>query len=239
MMETGHRSRTVPRLPNTMNGLHGRTVHPELGEVPFRLDQVSNDPNEQVEATIRRMLPYTSLSALTPIIRDHLMKAVYLADGNPFAGSHGWVKSVLRFREDEATLGQLDTPDRAGTIEVLIPPMDLAAAVDAGIAPAEDCDGYAMYVAALLLAANIPCSFVAVAADPTDPERFSHVYVAAYPQPNIRIPIDASHGEYAGWECPNRFNKRKEWPLNASLNLWPMLFALGLLGGAAYVATRN
>jgi hypothetical protein len=220
-------------------GLHGQTVHPELGQVPFRLDQVSNNPDEQVESTIRRMKDYSILSALTPTIRADLMRAWALGEGDALEGIHRWVKSALRFREDEDTVGLVDTPDGPDTIEVLIPPMDLSAAVNSGIAPAEDCDGYAMYVASLLCAAGIPCAFVAVAADSSDPKRFSHVYTAAYPRPDVRIPIDASHGDAIGWEAPNRFNKRKEWPVNAGSSFWPSLFALSLLGGAAFVATRN
>jgi hypothetical protein len=224
-----------------MTGLQGRTVHPELGAVPFRLDYVSSIPDQQVEATIPRMRDYALLSALTPVIREQLMKAWAIGDGDFFAGIHRWVKSVLRFREDEDTVEQLDTPDHAETIEVLIPPMDLATAVESGIAPAEDCDGYAMYVASLLCAAGIPCNFVAVAADPADPSRFSHVYVAAYPSPDVRIPMDASHGEFAGWECPNRFGKRKEWPVQASqsFRFWPTMLVLAMLGGATYLAVRN
>ena len=223
-----------------MNGLQGKTVHPELGEVPYRLDQVSSNPDRQVDQTIRRMREYAILSALTPTIRQDLEQAFVLGDGDILTGVHRWVKGVMRFREDEDTVSRLDTPEPLETIEVLIPPMDLSAAVNAGISPAEDCDGFAMYVASLLAAAGIRCAFVAVAADPFDPTRYSHVYVAAYPELGMRVPLDASHGEYAGWECPNRFNKRREWPLQTERStVWPAVIALGLIGGAAFVATRN
>jgi hypothetical protein len=90
-----------------------------------------------------------------------------------------------------------------------------------------------MYVAALCESAGIPCGFVTVAADPADPSQYSHVYAVAYPKDEfgrrVRVPIDASHGEYAGWEVPDRFNKRKEWMIGGFM---PDFLAT-LLGGFA------
>jgi hypothetical protein len=70
-----------------------------------------------------------------------------------------------------------------------------------------------MYAAALLVAAGVSASFVTVAADEADPGRYSHVYVAAYPKGGGRVPLDASHGEYPGWEVESRYGRRREWPV--------------------------
>jgi hypothetical protein len=64
-----------------------------------------------------------------------------------------------------------------------------------------------MLVGALLLAGGVPCSFVAIAADGSAPERFSHVYVVAHTNAGD-LALDASHGPYTGWRAPNAFRER-------------------------------
>jgi hypothetical protein len=97
-----------------------------------------------------------------------------------------------------------------------------------------------MYVAALLAAAGIPCAFVTVAADPLDPAHFTHVYVAAYPAPGVRVAMDASHGDYAGWECPNRYGRRVEWPLGeSSQGEYVTLGIMLLIAGAVWYAAAR
>jgi len=45
------------------------------------------------------------------------------------------------------------------------------------------------------------------------------------------LPLDASHGEYPGWEVPNQFGKYKEWPV------WDRLtFLIGNAVGTLAVA---
>jgi hypothetical protein len=90
-----------------------------------------------------------------------------------------------------------------------------------------------MYGAAHLMARGVPCSFVTVAADDSDPSMYSHVYLAAYPN-GQRVPIDLSHGHYPGWETVNRFGKRKEWPIGSGFNF----LGLGLLAAGGYLLYR-
>ena len=52
-----------------------------------------------------------------------------------------------------------------------------------------------------------------------------------------RVPVDASHGDYAGWECPNRYGRRIEWPLVQPRH-HPVIIAV-LLVAAAWFATRK
>jgi hypothetical protein len=86
----------------------------------------------------------------------------------------------------------------------------------------EDCDGFAMYTAALLQAHGIRSSFVTVAADPEQPDRFSHVYVVAYTSDGERIAMDTSHGPYPGWEV-GRYSRIEEWPVDGGGGLLPLL----------------
>jgi hypothetical protein len=217
----------------------GQTVQPELGGlVHFRVDAVPDDPDGQVRATIPLMRRYAVFSAATDEIRRDLVTASILGSGDILAGIHSFVHSSLEFRPDEATAAALPgIPNVDTMVEVLVPPVDLSRAIAAGRRPAEDCDGFSMYVAALLLAAGIDCAFVTVAADPAEPRNYSHVYVAARPAAGIRVPIDASHGDYAGWECPNRYGRRAEWPLRSS-GIWPSVMIAALLAASAWIALR-
>ncbi len=104
----------------------------------------------------------------------------------------------------------------------------------------EDCDGFTSYLAALLIALGVPCSFATVAAHKEDPSIYSHVYVVAYPN-GQRVPLDSSHGEYPGWEAPNEFNKFREWPVNSAPicsgpgMLFTIAASLGILTAAHYL----
>jgi transglutaminase-like putative cysteine protease len=95
-----------------------------------------------------------------------------------------------------------------------------------------DCDDFSMWCASILYCIGIPCSFVTVAGDPDEPDRYSHVYVAARWGQGSRTAIDASHGHHAGDEVPNRYGKLKEWPVKKGSNfaaLLPFVIAAGLL----------
>lgn len=219
----------------------GLASHPELGQVPFRSEPMSDWPDDQVAFTIERMRKFAVVSAITPELQRDLRKALELSDGEPLTGIHRFVRQSLRFAEDEDTLASVigEIPDRETTIETLIAPVDLSDAIDAGLTPSEDCDGFATYVAALLETAGIPCAFVTVAADADDKSRFSHVYVVAYPIEGVRIPIDASHGPHVGWEVPNRFGRQREWPLRQTKQWWKTVALIAVLGGAVWIGTRD
>ena len=113
-------------------------------------------------------------------------------------------KQNIKFQRDEVTGEGIAGLPSDEVIETIIRPMDMATEIDAGGGAVGDCDDFSMYVAACLKSLGIPCSFATIAADARDPEQFSHVYVVAYPMTvrgmRMRLPLDASHGEYPGWE---------------------------------------
>lgn len=113
-----------------------------------------------------------------------------------------FARDRVRFVRDIDTAAALPiaAPEEA---EVLIAPRDLVRMAQ----PAGDCDDFSMLVAALLLAGGVDSSFVAVAADGSAPDRFSHVYVVAHTGAGD-LPLDASHGSFAGWEAAGTFRKR-------------------------------
>lgn len=118
-----------------------------------------------------------------------------------------WVKRNVQFVEDESLI-QLWTGEVVSNKELLIAPERLLLMRP----PQGDCDDFSTLLAAMLLSVGIPTSFVTIAADPTMPDRFSHVYVrVSLPRGEI-LNIDASHGPYLGWESPEKY-REVEWPI--------------------------
>lgn len=191
--------------------------HPDLGDVRYELHEVSDDPGEQVAQVIGLMRRYAVEDAQSPVVRGDLAKAMAAGPRlDTVSAIFYYVQSRIRFTKDEQTSSPLRTHTPIPIVEALIRPVDMAGMCNGGgCRRVGDCDDYAMYGAALLLAAGIPCAYVTVAADPGDPSRFSHVYVAAYPGGD-RIALDTSHGAYPGWETSAVY-ERREWPLAGGL----------------------
>ena len=98
-----------------------------------------------------------------------------------------------------------------------------------------DCDDFSMYAASLLTALDIPCNFVTVAGDESNPNIFTHVYVAAYPN-GERVVVDASHGPECGWEVYRPSGRKQEWAVsgnapNAGMSVgWLVAAGVAVLG---------
>lgn len=106
-----------------------------------------------------------------------------------------WVKHCVRFETDENTLMFMG---RVGEQDLLIAPSVLLRMKR----PAEDCDGFSMLVAAMLQSLGVPVGFAAVAVDPDERGRWSHVFVLAELEDDEVQAIDASHGAWPGWMVP-------------------------------------
>jgi hypothetical protein len=156
--------------------------------------------------------------------------------GNILADTFRWVKSRLQFVMDEQNAAPLQPAYTNPIVEVLVRPRDVSAAGR----PIGDCDDYTMYGAALLRTQGVPVNIATVAADPTDPKVFSHVYVVAYPG-GVRTPMDFSHGDYVGWETDHAY-RYQEWevdvPTKASVGASAALLALGI-GYWLYTKTKT
>ncbi len=225
--------------------MNGTVQHPDLGEVRYTLHDLPEHPDGQVSGTIDLMRGYALADANDPLIAK---RAGYLRDAfrEPLDAVHRHVSRNLRFRNDDETVGRVFGQWRPGgmgdVVEVLTRPVDIELAQQYGRTPEEDCDGYSMYVASLLTSLGIPCAFCTVAVDPQEPTRYSHVYVVAYPKEGQyagrRIAIDASHGPYVGWEAPNPFGKRKEWPVN-KIDWFGLALIGGAIAGGWYLLTKG
>lgn len=193
------------------------TLETPQGSVPLKysIERVPDYSDPQVAATISRMCQYVCADCQTYPIKSDAQSAVALNPSDPLAGIHQFVKSRMEFCRDE-TLAEPYAhllPKDGYFVEALNRPVDVSFKYAAtGQRVKGDCDCHCMYCAALLKALDIDCCFATVGADANDPSVFSHVYVVAYWR-GQRVPLDCSHGEYAGWETENKYGKFKEWPV--------------------------
>jgi hypothetical protein len=188
--------------------------HPDFGvKVAYHFDHMSDDPDAQVRQAVAKAICFIRQDASSEPIRQDAAKA--MREGDPIRGLWKLIKPSIKFKQDADTAKDLDTDDprKLDIVEVFIRPVDQSMLIALRGIGVEDCDGFTMYGACLLTALGIPCALVTVAADPDKPREFSHIYVAAYPDGpgGRRIPLDFSHGEYPGWECPHF--RIREWPV--------------------------
>lgn len=233
-----------PDLGHVASSLH-TLQHPDLGFVSYSLQTVSDEPDQQVGEVIGLMRDYVLADAQRPELAADLARATAGAagsDGEMARAIFTHVKGRMGYQVDSLTAAPLESGLPWPVVEALIRPLDLVTMCEqGGCRRVGDCDDYAMYVAALLTVARIPNGFVTLAADRSDPERYSHVYVVAYTREG-RLALDASHGPYPGWEAENWSGKRREWPvwgaLTATSAAGALALAMLLAGAAAWAAGR-
>ena len=210
---------------------HGHEI--QMGAV-----QVSDDPDTQVAQVIAMMDQYSDEDSQTPEIRGDALRAA--ASGDPISGNWADVANRIRFVQDEKTAAPFTSFMKGPIVETLVRPVDMRAMQE----PQGDCDDFSMTMRARMLALGIPAGFATVAVDRDDPERYSHVYAIADcsngvcgPNWDGRVALDASHGDYPGWEAPNPFGKRTDWCIQSAASNLGWVFAVGLLiGGFGYLA---
>jgi predicted transglutaminase-like cysteine proteinase len=209
--------------------------HPTWGDVRYEAALVPDNPDEQVASVIGLMRSYVLEDYRTPAVATQAQQAARL-DPDPVKAVFSHVKRQLSFVRDEVQAIAMQPYHSYPIVEVLVRPVDMAGMCgDGSCRRMGDCDDYAMYAAALLMNLGVPVSFVTLAADSSDPTRYSHVYLAAYPHPGgerVRVAVDVSHGDYVGWEAPNYYGKRTEWAVQSSWLPWLPL------GGLLYAAAR-
>lgn len=177
----------------------------------FNLQWSSGDDDTAVLQTLEHMSRIIERTACDQVVQRAAAQAIADCGSSPsrtdLAGAvWAYVRSRVRFVQDEDLA--------SGAREVLIEPPLLLTMEQ----PRGDCDDFTMAVASLLCALGVPVRVMAVAANPDDPQRFSHVYAAAVLENRstlpLTLPIDASHGPYPGWEAPLIF-RRMPWRILA------------------------
>ena len=196
----------------------------------------SDDPDQQVADAIGLMSRYVREDWASPEIRADVAQAVGTSP-DPVPRIFSFIKDRVRFLHDSQIADALLPRYQWPVVEVLIRPRDMSTLCASGeCTRVGDCDDFAMYAAALLKAAGLKPAFVTVAADPQQPDRFSHVYVAAYRADGARVPVDVSHGHYPGWEAPN-LGRIREWIIFPEI--WPHLLALGIVAVLAWPRSKR
>lgn len=210
------------------------------GPVNYSVTYLPDDAEGQVAGTIALMRRYVDEDAASPEIGRDVAEALgeprgNLTDRQCIERVWAYVNGHLQFVPDQSLTNIFEAQDPAAPIvEALIRPVDMSVMCAGGNCQrVGDCDDHSMYAAALLKRLGIRCAFVTVAADPSAPGQMSHVYVAAYTRDGQRIPVDASHGPYCGWETPD-YTRMEEWSCNQ-----PSFMDLVGAGLLAYCLARS
>lgn len=117
-----------------------------------------------------------------------------------------WCKLYVKFVHHEFIIRQ--RLGESGHLQGLISPELLVRMAK----PEGDCAIFSECVAAFLTVYGIPFEFVTAAVNPSEPEIFSHVYLYAVLPDGTRLPLDASHGKYPGWQVPSaHVSRRQVW----------------------------
>ena len=236
-------SRGMGELGNV--SLSGTKYHPMFSQdLKYSAQVVGDAPDDQVNATISLMRQYALEDSTCPEIQVEAEALRAMNGGDPYRlVSAVWqtVSGKVQFLRDEVLGSPLEAfmsrTNADGTpvtpiVEILIRPRDMHNMAAARLG---DCDDFSMYAASLLTALDIPCNFVTVAGDESNPNIFTHVYVAAYPN-GERVVVDASHGPECGWEVYRPSGRKQEWAVsgnapNAGMSVgWLVAAGVAVLG---------
>ncbi len=198
--------------------LHGGLAVDHFGSLPLsRRDFQTNPSNNDTSTrdTLQLMTAIARGDAGSPIVQAAAAEAIASSTHGPYpnpippiGGIFQWVKRHVQFVEDETVLAQVW--GYGADKELLIHPSKLLTMPR----PQGDCDDFSMLVASMVLASqsltgiNMGVEFVTIAVDDNHPDRWSHVYTLVELEDGSRIPIDASHGEYVGWEADGVYRKQ-------------------------------
>ncbi len=210
----------------------GTAVHSILGVGRYRVTELGDSPDGQVARTMRRMGELATEDAANPIFQAFAARTFTGIDPSDkhaiIDRAFDTVRGAIQFQQDEASGAGLGDACPDDLVEFIVRPVDMCRYIGQGIAIG-DCDDFSSMIKCLLLTQGIPSKFCTVAADGRAPDQFSHVYCVAYLD-GERIPLDASHGEYPGWEVDQERPvwRKQEWGGDCPL------ITLAVIGAAAW-----
>jgi hypothetical protein len=162
--------------------------------------QSSPDPFEATQQTVEYMCKLVHDSLADGIVQ----RATVDADRFRQFGPHPWAslwwfaKHRVKFVHHQKLLvAWLNAPDE---LQLLIRPDALLKMED----PKGDCAVFTTLICAMLDCCQLPWEIVTLAVDPNQPGIFSHVYPRVILPSGLRVPLDASHGKFPGWEVPRQ-----------------------------------
>jgi hypothetical protein len=183
--------------------------------VVLEREPAAADSDTATLQTVKRMCTYIRESIPDEKVRaaaDYAWKRFGCGIDTPAMKCWGvfwWLKHSIAFRLDEATMFRIGERDQQ---DLLISPAVLVRMKN----PAEDCDGFTMLCAAMLGALGVPVVIATVAANRSEPDRWSHVFPCALLPGDQVMPLDASHGSAPGWMVPPQDIFRwQSWSLDA------------------------
>jgi hypothetical protein len=193
----------------------GRYLAPASTPIVKEKTPAAADTNTATEQTVSKMCEYIAQSVPDPVVQMWARRAVIYGQGRSDLMARCWgvywlVKHAVKFARDEPRLFRMGDGD---ALDMLIAPAVLVRMA----MPQEDCDGFTMLVCALLENLGVPWCIVTVAADRSDPDRWSHVFPMALFPDGSNVAMDASHGRFPGWMVPKADIFRwQAWDKNAA-----------------------
>lgn len=186
---------------------------PDFWQRPERVI-ASSDPDTATAQTIRIMCQHVRTAAQDELVGQTARSAAGQFSGLGAIDGPGalasaawwWCKLYIKFVHHENILRS--RLGEAGHLQGLISP-EVLVRMDR---PEGDCAIFSECLCAFLRVFGIPYEFVTVAVNPREPEVYSHVYVYAVLPDGSRLPLDASHGLYPGWQVPSSdVSRRQVW----------------------------
>ena len=184
-----------------------------------------NDTDVATAQTVQVMAAQAHKAARDPLVKRAAVDAVKQWRGGPLYGMSGrdpfaspqamaescwwYAKHHVRFvHHNELIAAWFDEHDQ---LQLLISPEILVR-----LRKMEgDCAIYTMLLCAMLESLGLGWEIVTAAVNPREPDVFSHVWARALLPDGRRVPLDASHGDYPGWQVPaGRQYKRQVWNSN-------------------------
>src|SRR5271165_6720127 len=97
----------MPGTPETVQN-SGQVYHPTFGQtVNYQLNQLPDDPDGQVAATIEIMKRLAVDDSNHPLVQQDAAQALLEGNGDPIVGVYRFVKNRLKFAQDEEQASQL------------------------------------------------------------------------------------------------------------------------------------
>jgi hypothetical protein len=187
-------------VARTLQNFGGRLVAIDEFERPMLSDEVETAQTiALMDAIAAEDAPHRFV--ITAVDRA-LETAGLTLDSSPFE------KACAIYWFLKRTIRMVPTPGTNPLVDqTLIPPASLLAMEP----PEGDCPQFSMLGTAMLSVCCVPSFFKTIAADPDEPNTYSHVYLVVDVGRQQLLPFDASHGPEPGAEYNRRF-KEKIWP---------------------------
>ena len=160
--------------------------------------QSSPDPTEATAETVLYMCELIRDSLADGIVQRATLDAdrFHPVTHRPWECVWWFAKHTVKFVHHQKLLvAWLGAPDE---LQLLIRPDALLKMRE----PKGDCAVYTTLICAMLDCCGLDWEICTVAVDPRQPGVYSHVYPRVILPNGRRVPMDASHGKYPGWEVP-------------------------------------